>query len=389
MRIALVGPVYPYRGGIAHYTSLLCQALKAQGHEVLLVSFKRQYPALLYPGRSDKDPGQSALDKEDARYWIDSLNPLSWLLTFWRIMKFGPDRLIFQWWTIFWAPLWLTFTLLNGLVLRKPIVFICHNVRPHDSKDRFRFLSRLIFRFSDACIVHSDEEKRHLKNLVPGARVAVCHLPVFKLFYNNQLSKASARALLKLPPHAPVFLFFGIVRPYKGLKDLVAAFPSIRRELEDALLIIAGEFWESRLEYEQLIERLALGSAIRVDDRYIPDIELQRYLSATDIVIVPYRSVTGSAVVQTARGYGVPVVATRLGSLEELASADDYITLVDVGDEASLVRAILALYHRSRSESSSRCIPERDGWPAIVEVIEGSLESVEALVASEIRASES
>ena len=92
MRFALIGPVYPYRGGIAHYTTLLHKALVERGHEVLLVSFSRQYPRWLFPGASDRDPSRAPLHALEAHYWLDSLNPFSWLATFWRIRRFAPQN---------------------------------------------------------------------------------------------------------------------------------------------------------------------------------------------------------------------------------------------------------------------------------------------------------
>lgn len=370
MRIALVGPVYPYRGGIAHYTTELAQSLEAQGHDVLLISFKRQYPSWLYPGSSDKDPSKTAAAPQNAKYWIDSMNPWTWFQAFRRIRAFNPDRWVLQWWTIFWAPVWVIFGVLNRLALRSPLIFICHNVQPHEERRGVRIFSRLALRLGDVCVVHSEEEGRCVRELVPGARVRVQHLPVFGRFAGEGQSQAAARASLHLPSQAPVFLFFGIIRSYKGLKDLLAAFPAVRRDLPDALLVVAGEFWEQRQDYEQLIGELALGEAVRIDDGYIPDEDLHQYLAAADLVVAPYRSVTGSAVVQTARGFGIPVIATRIGSLVELAQDDDGITLVEPGDPSALAQAMVAEYQGMKAGAGLRGRPQRSGWHAIVTAIE-------------------
>lgn len=372
MRIALIGPVYPYRGGIAHYTTLLCRTLRDRGHEVLLISFRRQYPRWLYPGKSDKDPSQTPLTTEDAKYWIDSLNPLSWLTSFRRIRAFGPERLILQWWTLFWAPVWLVLGMLNRLLLRKPLVLVCHNVRPHEKKRSLRIVERLVLELADVCIVHSEEEKRYLLSMVPRTTVVKQQLPVFGLFSNGGELRTSARRVLGLPLRVPVFLFFGIVRPYKGLRDLIVAFSKVKYDLHRSLLVIAGEFWEPRQDYERLVGELGLGASVRIDDRYIPDEELKMYFSAADIVVAPYRSVTGSAVVQTARGFGLPVVATKVGSLSELADTDDCIMLVEAENGRALADAMVEQYRRSVLGEVHRNTPPNDGWHAVVETIEAA-----------------
>ena len=134
LTFALIGPVYPYRGGIAHYTTLLARVLRAAQNGVLLVSFKRQYPRWLFPGRSDKDPSQQPLTADDPHYWIDSLNPLTWLTAFQRIRRVRPDVLVLQWWTPFWTPVWLTLLLANKLLLGSRVCVICHNVLPHETR---------------------------------------------------------------------------------------------------------------------------------------------------------------------------------------------------------------------------------------------------------------
>ena len=134
MRVALVGPVFPYRGGIAHYTTSLASALRDQDHQLLLISFSRQYPSWLYPGNTDKDPSTKPFTVADVRYWIDSLNPITWLSTFLRMRTFAPQVIVLQWWTTFFAPLWLAIALLNRIYWARPLVFIVHNVLPHEER---------------------------------------------------------------------------------------------------------------------------------------------------------------------------------------------------------------------------------------------------------------
>ena len=343
MRFVLVGPVYPYRGGIAHYTTMLCRALHERKHEVLLVSFKRQYPQWLFPGRSDKDPSKKPLEVEEARYWIDSLNPITWLATFWHIRRYWPDAVILQWWTTFWAPVWFVLGMLNRLFLRRPLIVVCHNVLPHEAWWWDHLLTKAVLRWGTRFIVQSVEEERRLTALIPGAQVVVVPHPVYDMFAGERISREEARRCLGLPLDAPILLFFGIVREYKGLKDLLAALPEIRAQVGRVILLVTGEFWENKEPYLEMIEQLGIGDSVVIEDHYIPNEEVALYFSAADVLVAPYRRVTGSGVVQMARGFGVPVVTTRMRGISEVTDSEIGL-LVPPGDTQALADAVACCF---------------------------------------------
>lgn len=308
MKVVLVGPVYPYRGGIAHYTTMLYRAFLERGHNVLMISFKRQYPRWLYPGRSDRDPSKQPLVVEDAKYWIDSLNPFTWLATFWRIWHYKPDAIILQWWTTFWAPVWFTIGVLNRLWLRKPLFYICHNVLPHETRRWDTLLTKVVLCWGSNFIVQSPQEKHRLLSLLPHAQVNIIPHPVYDMFAHQKIAKEEARKRLGLPTDVPILLFFGIVREYKGLRDILAAIPEIRKQLGKVMLLIAGEFWDNKQHYLEIISQTGIEDSVVIEDRYIPNEEIGLYFSAADALIVPYRQLTGSGVVQLARGFRTPVI---------------------------------------------------------------------------------
>jgi len=307
-KIALVGPVYPYRGGIAHYTTLLSRTLRTAGHDLLLISFRRQYPSWIFPGRSDKDPSDEPLHADEANFWIDSINPVTWLQTFVRLGRYQPDLLVLQWWSTFWAPVWITLMLLNRLFLRSPVLVVCHNVLPHETRHYDVLLAKLTLSLATHLIVQSDEERRRLLELLPSASSTVVPHPVYDMFMHRSIGKAEARAHLDLPAGSPIVLFFGIVRSYKGLPELIKAFPAIRESISDIRLVIAGEFWEDKEMYLQMIDALVLNDAIIINDHYIPNEEVAAYFSAADALAAPYRFKTGSGVSQMANAFRLPVI---------------------------------------------------------------------------------
>ena len=373
MRFVLIGPVYPYRGGIAHYTTMLYRALCKREHDVLLVSFKRQYPRWLFPGQSDRDPSEKPLQVEEARYWIDSLNPLTWLTSFWRIRRYRPDVVILQWWTVFWAPVWFVLGLLNRLFLRHPLVIICHNVLPHEAQWWDPWLARLVLWWGHWFIVQSPDERKRLVVLLPGAQVAVVPHPVYDMFADERVPQEEARRRLGLPLNVPVMLFFGIVREYKGLKDLLAALPEIRERVGGTILLVAGEFWDDKCSYLEMIEQLGVGDSVIIEDRYIPNEEVGLYFSAVDVLVAPYRRATGSGVVQMARGLGVPVITTDVcGGRVEVATNEEAGFVVPSRDPISLLDAVLRFFQidrQARMSDQTAYGEEQFSWDHIVDLV--------------------
>lgn len=372
MRLVLIGPVYPYRGGIAHFTTMLYRALRERKHKVLLVSFKRQYPRWLFPGKTDKDPSQQPLKVEEAKYWIDSLNPITWLATFWRINEYKPDALILQWWTTFWAPAWCVLALLHRVFLRKDLLVICHNVLPHEARWWNTLLAKCVLRWGTAFTVQSKDEERLLLSLLPEARTTIAPLPPFSMFASQRIPKERARQQLGLPAEVPVLLFFGLVREYKGLEDLLNALPEVQAQVGRVILVVAGEFWDEKLSYLETIQRLGIEETVVIDDRYIPNEEVGVYFSATDVLVAPYRRVTGSAVVQMARAFGVPTITTQAGA--ELGGVDDQTRPVTPpGDSQALAVAIIHhLVERPKDEKIGMVPHDQkiNAWNTLIDVIE-------------------
>ncbi len=367
-----MGPVYPYRGGIAHYTTMLDRTLRADGHEVLLVSFARQYPDWLFPGKSDQDPSAAALRVESAHYWIDSLNPFSWLKTFRRIVKFHPERIVLQWWTPFWALTWTLFGLLSRVLLNVELVYLCHNVLPHEERRWHRWVARTVLRWGDVFNVHSIEEKRRLLTLLKSASVSVNPHPIYGMFSEgDQPTREEARLQLALPSGAPILLFFGIVRPYKGLKYLIQALPRVLEEYTDVQLVIAGEFWEDIAFYKRLVKTQELESTVLIEDRYIPNEEVSLFFKAADVLVAPYVDVTGSGVTQLALGYGLPMITTW-DLTDPIYQSVRYV-VARPGNVQSLARAIIELLDRLDDETSNCTVDgrmlEQRSWEALCHFI--------------------
>ena len=308
MKITVIGPVYPYRGGIAHYTSLLTQALQRAQNEVQVISFRRQYPAFLYPGKTDKDPSQSSI-KVAASYPLDPLLPWTWLQTSQEILKTHPDGIVFQWWTTFWA---IPFAILAWRFrkLHISILFVIHNVVPHEPRSWDVWLVRRALSRGDRYIALNPKEELLLRKLTGAQNVHVHPLPVYNFFQQQALIKNEARRRLNLPEDRFILLFFGLVRPYKGLPVLLEALAISGSKDAHPFLVIAGEFWDDLDNIRSRIAELGLQAHVRLDNRYIPDEEVGLYFSAADCLAAPYIGGTQSGAVSIATGFGLPLIVT-------------------------------------------------------------------------------
>lgn len=308
-RIALVGPLHPWRGGLAQYLQLLGEALEAHA-EVRAVTFTRQYPDFLFPGTSQFDP-LAPRPRFPTESLLDSIGPLSWRRTARHLERFAPGAVVLKWWMPFFAP---AFASAVGPLRRggTRVVLVCDNLLPHEPRFYDRAFSDWMMRNSDGYLVMSASVERDLDTLKPGApRRRVAH-PFYAQFDQGRWTRESARASLGLS--GEVALFFGYVRHYKGLDTLLRAWRDVRARRPEATLVVAGEFYERPEAYEALA-RAAGG--VRLVNRYIPDEEVEALFRAADVTVLPYRSGTQSGVTHVSYALGVPVIATRVGGITE------------------------------------------------------------------------
>jgi len=367
-RITLIGPVYPYRGGIALHTTLAARALRQRGYPLQVISFRRQYPQWLYPGATDKDQSREAIQTE-AEYLLDPLSPVTWIRTVKVIAASKPDLVVMQWWTTFWS---LPYAVLTRLLKRKGcrVTYIIHNVLPHETRPWDRWLARLALSPAEAHIVHTEEEKKRLLDLLPRCFVQVTPLPVWRVFPEDKTTQTEARRLLNLPASGPLLLFFGFVRPYKGLGILLQALGILSQQGVRPYLAIAGEFWHDKQSYLEQIEQLDLGEQVRIEDRYIPNEELGLWFAAADVAVAPYiEGTTQSAVASLLLGSGLPLILSEQVAQGVRQANLQNLFVVPTGDAAALASAIQDFLGSMAGSPVPRQHPA-DDWDEFTSVLE-------------------
>jgi len=336
MRIALLGPLAPWRGGLAQYLGLLGEALTPHA-EVRGLTFTLQYPGFLFPGRSQLDT-QAPRPSFPVEATLNSIAPWTWKSTAAQLERFAPGLVILKWWIPFFAP---AFASAVGPLRRRGTraVLVCDNLVPHERRPLDGALTHWMLRNSDGYLVMSDEVERDLDRLKPGApRRRVAH-PLYAQFDRGRYSRESARAALGLA--GDVVLFFGYVRAYKGLDTLLAAWPAVLAR-RSATLVVAGEFYEDEAPYRRLSE--AAGDSVRMLSRYIPDGEVEALFKAADVVVLPYRSATQSGVTHVAYALGVPVITTDVGGLAETVVPGETGLVVPPENPPALAEAIVKYF---------------------------------------------
>jgi glycosyltransferase involved in cell wall biosynthesis len=315
MRVVLVGPTSPHRGGIVHYTHSLANALSNQGIHVELLTYVRLFPRML---SHDPDPSKEPLPlTSDVRvhrilHWG---NPRSWRAA--AEVGRGAEILHLQSWTGFLAPS-------MGAVaeyLRKGgtrVIVTLHNIRPHEKLHRALMpLTRRLAKRADQVIVHSPTLAQLAQARLAIPKTMLTVIPHGRYdFDRNRFDQMNARLQLRLPGDKILLLCFGTIRDYKGIDTALEVLALLPPKIH---LVIAGEPWVSWEHYDQLIERLGIRDRVHLDLRYIPDEETEIYYRAADVCLLPYKDFEGqSGQALTAAAFGLPIVASRVGGLQDL-----------------------------------------------------------------------
>ncbi len=376
MRILIVSTAYPLRGGIAHYNALLASHLSKR-HTVEIITFKRQYPKLFFPGKTQEESGgQFPQDgMAPAPQWVDSINPLNWIRVAMKIRRRKPDLLIFKYWLPFFGPCFGTIARLAKCGTKIKVLFICDNVIPHERRLGDVALTRYAFKPADYFIVQSAAVEKDLLRHFPAAIYRKAPHPVYEIF-GAPMAKYAARKALGIAARN-VILYFGYIRPYKGVMALLEAMAKLcqtQSEIGETLLLVVGEFYDDEQKYRRRANELNLDSCLRFVADYVPTAEVAAYFSAADVVALPYLSATQSGIAQIAYHFDKPVIATEVGGLAEVVIHEKTGFLAPPNDAPALAESIRRFYrdHREKEFSENVKIEKKKySWDRVVEAIEG------------------
>lgn len=360
MKIVFLSTFYPFRGGIAQFNAMVFRQLEIQNH-VEAITFKRQYPEILFPGKTQFVSERDNSDPIPSKRWLDSINPFSYILTAKKIRRLKPDLIITKYWMTFFAPS-LGFVL--GRQSKNVIkISILDNVIPHEKRFFDNFFNRYFLNKNDGFVVMSEKVQRDLLQYIPDAKNILIPHPIYNQF-GNKLDKK--QALLKLglldQSDKKILLFFGIIRDYKGLDILLKSL----YYLDDSyFLIIAGEVYGSFDKYTEIIKENHLENKIGLYNNYIDDSEVKNYFSSADVCILPYKSATQSGITNISYHFELPIIATNVGGLAETIINEKTGLVVDVVSEKALAEKIESFfvnYNPKYFSEEIRKINEENNW---------------------------
>lgn len=346
-KVFIIGPAYPLRGGLATFDELFCKAFIKQGHQCEIISYSLQYPNFLFPGSTQYDTSGIAPKDIIIHTLINSINPLSWIKTANFIKEQKPDFIVFRFWIPFMGPALGTIARL----VRKSgveILAITDNVIPHEKRPGDEAFAKYFINGCDGFVTMSKAVMKDLEKFSDTVHKKYLLHPLYTSF-GEKLSKTEARKKLGVSPDEHIVLFFGLIRKYKGLDLLLEAFKELKSK-PDIKLIIAGEFYEDKQPYLDLINQHGIQNQVILHDKFIPNEEVRFYFSAADLVALPYRSATQSGVTQVSFHFEVPTLVTNVGGLGEIIP-DKVAGYVVESNGLAIANGIKDYFDNNRMES--------------------------------------
>lgn len=356
MRIAFISPFSPLKGGIARFSDQLTAVLRQQGHAVQPFGFRKLFPSFMVRGNASFVVTTPALPSAGEHPFLILYNPFSWFGLIRRLKKVRPEIVLVAYWTGFLAPLLFLLRIFSPI----PVVVLLHNASSHEPFLLDPFFRRLLLFSADGFLTLSASVSRELL-AGPGSlkpRTELFH-PVYTV--SGRMERAASRRKLGLDDTAPVLLFFGYVRHYKGLDLLLQAMPVVIAGYPSVRLLVAGQFYEPERRYRALIAKLGIGAHVDLRPGYVGEEDAAVLFGAADAVVLPYRSASQSGVAQLAYGYGLPVIVTPVGSLADQVEHGRTGWVASGASVTGVSDAIRSFFACPRRAAMSRYIGERYG----------------------------
>lgn len=377
-KIFILGPAWPLRGGLATFDELLCRSLNSSGNDARIISYSLQYPSFLFPGTTQYDESGRAPEGIKIETKINSVNPFNWIAVGNYIKKEKPDFLLIRYWLPFMGPA-------LGTILRRAkknrntkIIAIVDNAIPHEKRFGDKMFSNYFLKKCDGYLTMSHKVLDDLKQFTNSDKKLFTEHPLYTSF-GDAVEKSAARKHLGLNENEKYLLFFGFIRRYKGLDLLLESIADERVRKMNLKLIVAGEFYEDRKYYSDIIEKLDLKNSVILKTDFIPNEEVKWYFSACDLVTQTYHSATQSGVTKVALQFDKPSLVTNVGGLGDIIHHEKSGYVVQP-DKKIIADCIVDFYENEREKDFVNATIEEKkkyGWDVMVNSIEKLYQSIQ------------
>ena len=349
LRICVVGAGTRFLSGISYYTLHLINALAGSfRYRVSAILMRQLLPTRFYPGRKRVGASLTRLEYDPAVQVFDGVD-WYWLPGILRALVFlireHPDVVVFQWWSGTVLHSYLLLALAARLLGARMVIEFHEVLDPGEAKlplarGYVRLIAPLMVRLVHGFVIHSEHDRKILQSHYKLGRrpdALIYHGP-----YNQyQLTGREQKLQTAAAPYCNL-LFFGVIRPYKGLEDLIRAFNALpENEACRLWLTIVGETWEGYAMTADLIEQSRYHDRITFCNRYVTDDEVAEFFTGADAAVFPYHRSSASGPLHIAMSYGLPIVVTHVGGLTEAVAGYDGAILVPPSDSTALQNALL------------------------------------------------
>jgi glycosyltransferase involved in cell wall biosynthesis len=356
MKITIIGPAHPLRGGLAAYNERIAKAFQDEGHEVNIVTFSLQYPNFLFPGKTQYSSDAKPADL-DISVEINSVNPLNWIKVGRKIKKQKPDLVICKFWLPFMGPCFGTILRIIKSNKHTKVASIIDNIIPHESRPGDKIFANYFVRSVDGFVVMSKSVGGDMRQFTSDKPVEFIPHPIYDN-YGERVAKSESKRHLQLSESGKYILFFGFIRKYKGLDLLLEAMADKRIQGLGIKAIVAGEYYDEQQQYMDIIEKNNLQEHIILRADFIENDEVRYYFGASDVVVQPYRTATQSGISQLAFHFEKPMIVTNVGGLPEIVTdgVSGFVTEVNSND---IAEAILKYYTENKEKEFVEAVIEK------------------------------
>lgn len=376
MYIVIVGPAYPYRGGIAAFNERIASEYQRQGHTVETYTFTLQYPGFLFPGKTQYSESPAPADLTIYRK-VNSCNPFNWIKVGREIKKKKPDIMITRFWLPFMAPCLGTIERIVQRNKHTRIISLVDNIIPHEKRIGDKLFVKYFVKSTQGFVAMSKSVLDDLSSFDNNKPRTYSPHPLYD-HYGERISKQQACSTLNLDPSQRYVLFFGFIRGYKGLDLLLEAFVDKRLKDLGVKLIVAGEFYGNEDAYMKQIKDLQIEDRVELHTYFIPDEKVNNYFCAADIVAQPYKTATQSGVTQIAFHFEKSMLVTNVGGLPEIVPHGKigYVVEPNAGDIAN---ALVDFYENERMteyETNVKEEKQKYAWSNMIKAFNDLAETI-------------
>ncbi|MGL5682009.1 MAG: glycosyltransferase [Marinifilaceae bacterium] len=369
MKIVILGPAHPLRGGIAALNERLATQLISEGDDVTIYSFSLQYPSILFPGKTQKTTDPAPLGIKIVEK-VNSVNPLNWITVGNELKRMRPDLILVRYWLPFMGPALGSICRLARSNGYTKVICIADNIIPHEKRIGDYSFTRYFTGGVDGYITMSHDVYKDIDCFVKNPIKRYTEHPIYD-HYGEIIPRQEALERLKFDDKYRYILFFGFIRDYKGLDLLLNAMADERLRALPLKLLVAGEYYGNKEKYEALIKTLDIENNVLIRSDYIPNNEINLYFCASDLIVQPYKSATQSGVAQIGYHFNKAMLVTRVGGLHEIIEDKQSGYVVEPAVK-EIADAIVDFYVNERqSDYEQRCkmLKGRFAWDIMTQNI--------------------